>query len=48
VLTFVMDSDELQCLVANARWFAGYFVRWKLLEDSDKYRVTTNYPWVQA
>lgn len=46
MITFFMDHDELLCLVANARWFAGYAVRWTKLE-SGRYKVKTNYPWIQ-
>lgn len=42
--TFVADADELRSVIANARWFAHYFVRSKKLENG-LFRVTTNYPW---
>jgi hypothetical protein len=42
----VMTKDELLALLANGRWFAGFYARWKLLDDG-KYRVSTNYAPVQ-
>jgi hypothetical protein len=46
-MSFVMKQDELLALVANARWFADYYVRSRYLGDG-LYRVKTNYPWRQG
>jgi hypothetical protein len=43
---YFMDRYELLSLVANASWFAGYYVRWKQI-GPDRYRVKTNYAWTQ-
>lgn len=42
---FIMDRDELRALVANARWFAGYYVRSKEIAPG-RFSVKTNYPWI--
>jgi hypothetical protein len=44
---FTMDRDELLALIANARWFAGYFVRSREI-GPDRFTVKTNYPWIQT
>ena len=46
-VNYVMDKTELQALIANARWFAGYWVRSKEI-GPDRFMVKTNYPWIQA
>jgi hypothetical protein len=43
-MTYFMDRDELLALIANARWFAGYYVRWKQI-GPERFRVKTNYKW---
>jgi hypothetical protein len=43
-MTYFMDRDELLALIANARWFAGYYVRWKQI-GPERYSVKTNYKW---
>jgi hypothetical protein len=47
IVTYFMDRDELTALLANASWFAGYYVRWKKI-GPERFRVKTNYAWVQA
>jgi hypothetical protein len=42
--TLTLNKEVLLSLLNNARWFAGYVVRWKKL-DADLFSVTTNYPW---
>ena len=45
--TYIVDKDTSDVIWANARWFAGYyFKRTKL--PSGKFKVTTNYTWVEA
>lgn len=44
---FIMDRDELRALIANARYFTGYFVRSKEI-GPDRFSVKTNYPWIQV
>jgi len=44
---YFMDRDELQALIANARWFVGYFVRSQEITPG-RYRVKTNYQWIQT
>ena len=45
--TYFMDREELLALIANARWFAGYFIRSKEISP-DRFRVKTNYHWIQT
>lgn len=45
--TYFMDREELLALIANARWFAGYFVRSKEIAPG-RFRVKTNYHWIQV
>ena len=42
--TFFLSKTDLLALIGNARWFAGYTVRWKAT-STGRYRVHTNYPW---
>lgn len=41
----IIDGATLDTIIGNARWFAGYYVRWQKIAD-DRYRVKTNYPMV--
>jgi hypothetical protein len=43
-MTYFMDRSELLALIANASWFAGYYVRWKMI-GPQRYSVKTNYQW---
>lgn len=45
--TYFMDREELHALIANARWFAGCFVRSKEIEPG-RFWVKTNYCWIQS
>ena len=39
----VLSRERLLTILQNVRFFAGYWVRWKKLDD-DHFAVKTNYP----
>jgi hypothetical protein len=42
---YFLNREQLSSLIANARWFAGYWVKSKNI-GPDRYRVTTNYSYI--
>jgi len=40
--TYFLSGEQLSALIANAKWFEGYWVRSKNI-GPNRYKVTTNY-----